>query len=216
MSKKKVKFRYPKEGGRTLVKVSESSSGWVTTMPGLTQGKDIHITHTKEIGAVGKHITEIQDGQKTYTQLGKVTAEGGRRSAAFFAKHDVPSDGSEDVYVLQADLFDKAPSPKPENLPGPDLVPAPPIMQMFSNPDFSDAAIWKPTTLGESGWGLRREGDDTVFLVRRPNGKACRLPVGELAAAMPIIAGETGIGAYVVAALKARDRDPVSPGRRDS
>lgn len=202
MGKKKVRFRYPKEGP-TAVKLTESSSGWIATMPVVSGVKDIHLTLTKEDRAVGRHVSEKRNGRTIHTPLGKVTAESRRESVAFFEAHDVPSDGTEKVYVLNTELFKGGPRPKSEHLPGPDLLPSNEVLAMYASADFSDQTVWRETTLLEASWGLCREDQQVVFLIRRPNGRTCRLPVSELPVALPIIARETGLGALILASLLA-------------
>jgi hypothetical protein len=211
VSRWKTLYRYPATGP-PLILIQESPTGLVVKSP-LASNLD-HVTITKETKGIGKHLTDetVKAGIGRQEPLGKLTAA--TFPTALLDSLSVEIRDEEEVFIPDLTGVPRDHQLQKKDLPGPDLVLPDEVIRQLETTGLDTLPVLRRVTWGQARalglpGGIRREGDELVFLVQRRNGKVIRLPLAKSKQYMPIVAEASGIGALFE---RARRRLPDSPG----
>lgn len=188
-------------GGKTAIALDESSSGQVVSAPvaDLSGGK-IHLTLTKEDGAIGAHIADKQGPVPVYTPLPKQSAETLRALAAEGRLTSRSYDPDEPVWVPTS-FGPKGVARSRKALVSLEVASA------ALEPNLGDARTWYRTTARDVA-DVFEGGGFTIALARRSEGlvlvmpmasqgKTYEMPLDQFLRSLPKLMEALGFGAYL-------------------
>lgn len=185
MTKRRRRRLKYKIGGRTVVYVSNSSSGAVVGLPSENDSSGLHLTITKETGTAGKHLTYHQGETTFHVPLGKLSPEQIEWLKRFVDGHTVPIRLGQPVWTPTEDFIRKLGGLPPNINIDVARVLAPTLLPELVDPDLDDPSKWTQTSIGEfaeSGGliGIARIGGQPVLLYPWRQERMIQLPVKDL------------------------------------